>query len=167
MTLLPTVLLFAFPALVIIAALQDAVTYTIPNWISLALLAVFPAAALASGLPLSAMGAHFAVATGALVLGMGLFALGWMGGGDAKLMAAAALWLGWPSVAGMILYTAIAGGGLSIALVMIRSSRARALMLLGPSWLVRLSTPRAFPMAWRSRSGRWSPFRPHRSWSWP
>lgn len=142
MSFVPILLLLAFPALVIVAALRDAVSFTIPNWISLALLAVFPAAALASGLPLAGMGAHFAVAAGALVFGMGLFALGWMGGGDAKLMAAAALWLGWPSVAGMIFYTAVAGGALSVALVMIRSEKVRPLVLMGPAWIVRLGTPR-------------------------
>ena len=44
-----TLLVLVFPALVITAALRDVVSYTIPNWISLALIAAFPVAALAQG----------------------------------------------------------------------------------------------------------------------
>ena len=51
--ILQTLLVFVFPALVITAALRDVVSYTIPNWISVALIAAFPVAALAQGLPLA------------------------------------------------------------------------------------------------------------------
>ena len=51
-----TLLLLIFPILVIVAALRDATSYTIPNWISLALILAFPIAALALGLPLSTIG---------------------------------------------------------------------------------------------------------------
>lgn len=138
--MLPGLLLLAFPVLVIVAALRDMVSYTIPNWISLALLAAFPVAALACGLPLLAVGAHLGVGGVVLIVGMGLFALGWMGGGDVKLLAAAALWMGPPSVLHLILYTALAGGALSVVLVMVRSSTLRPLLILGPAWLNRLTT---------------------------
>ena len=91
-----TLLLLIFPVLVITAALRDVTSYTIPNWISLALVAAFPVTALALGLPLNVIGLNLGVGATALAAGMGMFALGWIGGGDAKLLAAAALWIGWP-----------------------------------------------------------------------
>jgi prepilin peptidase CpaA len=56
MQILQIPLLLVFPALVILAALKDATTYTIPNWISLGLIAAFIPAALVSGAPLGAIG---------------------------------------------------------------------------------------------------------------
>ncbi|HKP77635.1 MAG TPA: pilus assembly protein CpaA, partial [Phenylobacterium sp.] len=49
-----------FSALILAAAVSDATSFTIPNWTSLALLAIFPVAALAVGLPLPALGLHVA-----------------------------------------------------------------------------------------------------------
>jgi prepilin peptidase CpaA len=131
----------AFPVLVVVAALRDATSYTIPNWISLALLAAFPAAALAQGLPLPLLGLHAAVGLTALLAGMTLFALNWVGGGDAKLFAAAALWLGWPAVAPFLLATCLAGGILALLLLSLRSVWVRPLVIGGPAWLVRLAEP--------------------------
>ena len=47
-------------------------------------------------------------------LGFALFAAGAFGGGDAKLMAAAALWLGWPQELQFLVFTALAGGVLAV-----------------------------------------------------
>ena len=77
-------LVLAFPALVIVAALRDCTSFTIPNWISLALLAVFLPAAMACGLPIQTIGLALLLGFCALLLGMGMFAAGWIGGGDAK-----------------------------------------------------------------------------------
>ena len=54
-------LLILCPALLIVAALKDVTTYTIPNWISLALIAGFFPTALALGLSGSAIGLHAAI----------------------------------------------------------------------------------------------------------
>ncbi|WP_309645218.1 prepilin peptidase [Phenylobacterium sp.] len=134
-------LLIVFPALVIVAALKDATTYTIPNWISGGLILAFVPAALALGLPLDAIGLQFAIGAGALVAGMVMFALGWIGGGDAKLFAAAALWIGWPAATTFLLVTGIGGGVLAVALLNLRSPRLRALTIAGPPWFSRLATP--------------------------
>ena len=86
--------LAVLPALAIVAALKDLTSMKIPNWISgLLVLAFFPAALLV-GLSLPAIGIHVAIAVTALLIGLGLFALNLLGGGDVKLMAAACLWLG-------------------------------------------------------------------------
>jgi prepilin peptidase CpaA len=139
--LIKTLVLGAFAALVIAAALKDLSSFTIPNWISAALTLAFAPAALLLGLSLGAIGYHVAVGVGALVLAATMFALGWIGGGDAKLMAAAALWVGLGGAAPFLLYTALAGGALALSLVALRSAWIRPLAEAGPTWARRLATP--------------------------
>src|ERR1700734_304364 len=83
-----------FAALVIVAAVKDLSSFTIPNWISVALALGFAPAALIVGASLPDIGVSLAVGLGVFLLAAGMFALGWIGGGDAKLMAASALWVG-------------------------------------------------------------------------
>lgn len=129
------------PALVIVAAVKDATSYTIPNWIPLGLLAGFPVAGLAAGLSPGAFGLHVAIGAAALVLGAGMFAARWIGGGDAKLFAAAALWLGWPAGLQFLLATTLFGGVLTLALLSLRSQPLRPIVLFGPGWVHRLAEP--------------------------
>ena len=105
------ILLSVLPILVIAAGLNDLTTMTIPNWISLGLMIGFVPTAFALGLPLSTIAVHFGVALGALFIGAGMFALRWLGGGDAKLIAAVCLWLGLSGSATFLLGTAGVGGG--------------------------------------------------------
>ena len=139
LALLAAALVLCFLALVLSAAFSDAISFTIPNWISLALLALFPVAGLAAGLPLTTLGLHFALGFGALVVGAGMFAMRWMGGGDAKLIAAVLLWLGVPALPSFLIATAATGGSLAIALLMLRSAHFRAALALGPRWVNRLA----------------------------
>jgi len=139
--LLQAVLLLVFPGLVITAGLRDMVSYTIPNWISATLIVGFLAAALALGLAPGTIGLHFAVGVAALAAGMIMFALGWIGGGDAKLFAAAGLWLGWPAAGPFLAVTGVAGGGLALALLGLRSQWLRPYVLAGPAWFSRLARP--------------------------
>ncbi|WP_300577112.1 prepilin peptidase [Phenylobacterium sp.] len=141
MALLQAALLFLCPALLIVAALKDVTSYTIPNWISLALIVGFFPAALALGLPWSSLGLHVGIGVTALVVGMAMFALGWIGGGDAKVFAATALWLGWPASGTFLLATALAGGALAVLLLAMRSMLLRPYVSAGPSWLSRLAEP--------------------------
>jgi len=139
--LLQAALVAVLPVLVIVAGLRDLTTYRIPNWISLSLLAGFAAAAPAMGLPLSAVGVHLGVGAAALAAGMAMFALGWIGGGDAKLFAAAALWLGWPAVVTYAAVTCMAGGALAVLLLSLRSAILRPYVVSGPAWFSRLAEP--------------------------
>jgi prepilin peptidase CpaA len=139
-TIIVLLLLSVFPVLIIVAALRDITSYTIPNWISLALICAFLPAALAVGLSWPAVGLHLAVGVVALLLGMLLFALGWIGGGDAKLFAAGALWFGWPVSLSFALLTCVAGGLLAFSLLTLRSSPLQSLSAGGPAWLCRLVT---------------------------
>lgn len=135
-------LLLAFPILVIVGALRDLTSYTIPNWISGLLILSFLPAAFALSLPLPTIGLNLAVGVVALLIGMAMFALNWIGGGDAKLFAASALWLGWPASMDFVLVTAIAGGVLTFALLGLRSPMIRPYVLSGPGWVGRLAEPK-------------------------
>jgi len=139
--LLAAALVLAFTALVLAAALRDAMSFTIPNWMSLALAAIFPFAALASGVALPTVGLHVAVGAVALIGGMAMFALRWIGGGDAKLMAAVLLWLGWPAATAFLAGAAIAGGVLAMILLTLRSAQVRPYVMAGPPWMARLAEP--------------------------
>jgi prepilin peptidase CpaA len=143
MNLVQAALLTAFPLLVVAAALTDAASFTIPNRISALLVVTFVPAALALGVPLGEMGVHAAVFIAALLVGMGLFAAGWVGGGDAKLLAAASVWLGLQAMPVFLIATALAGGALSVLLMNIRASWLQPYLARGPAWFARLATPGA------------------------
>ena len=128
------------PILAILAALKDLTSYTIPNWISLALAGAFVLVAVAAGLPLQTVGAHVAAGFLALLAGMVLFALGWIGGGDAKLLSACCLWFGWPGGRDFLLDTALAGGGFALFLIAARNQMVRAFVPFS-GWAGRLTTP--------------------------
>jgi len=138
-----TLLSAIFPALAIVAALKDATSFTIPNWISLTLIAAFAPVALLCGVALHDLGLALGVGLIALLAGMVMFALGWIGGGDAKLLAASALWIGWPAVLPFVLITALCGGALALGLLGLRSIWLRPLAVRGPAWVGRLATPDA------------------------
>lgn len=101
------------------AALCDLRTMTIPNGVGLALLAGFALYAPVSGLGLPELGLHVAAGAGVLAVGFALFAFGVLGGGDAKLYAAGALWLA-SALTEFLVLSVLAGGLLSIALLVAR-----------------------------------------------
>ena len=120
--MLAQAVVLAFAFLMIFAAVNDVRGYTIPNWIAAALVALWPVAAYASGLGWIGAGAHLLVGLVALAAGMALWAPGFVGGGDAKLFAAAALWFGWPDVLGFLVVACIVGGALALTLVALRTA---------------------------------------------
>lgn len=130
-----------FPLAMVVAAVRDATSYTIPNWISAALALAFLPVALVLGLAPTVLAVSLAVGFAGLVAGVAMFALGWIGGGDAKLFAAAALWLGLPAAAPFLAWTGIAGGGLAVALLLLRRSPV-APLINGPAWVGRLLEPK-------------------------
>lgn len=114
-------ILIIFPFAMVYAACSDLVSMTIANRVSIGLVAIFPVIALAMGLPLSDIGLHFGIALLCLLVTFGFFAAGWMGGGDAKLLAATALWFG-PSadLIEYLLLGTIYGGILTLGLLLSR-----------------------------------------------
>lgn len=141
MEILALALLGVLPALVIVAGLKDLTSMTIPNWISGLLVVFFLPAALAVGLPPMQMAVHLGISVLALFIGAGMFALRWLGGGDAKLMAAACLWLGLEGSGMFLLWTGVVGGLFCLALIFARF-HSRPYLAGAPGWLVTLMEPK-------------------------
>ncbi len=141
MTAVDAIRLALFPALMAFAASSDLFTMTISNRLSLALSAGFVVLALAAGMPLSAMGMHVAAGACVLVVGFIFFAQGWIGGGDAKLFAATALWFGFDHLLDYATYASIFGGALTLALLQFRKLPLPEALTRQP-WIMRLHEER-------------------------
>jgi prepilin peptidase CpaA len=132
-----TIRLLLFPTLMAFAAFSDLFTMTISNRVSLLLVAGFFAMAVLIGMSgadiLSHMGAGFTV----LAVTFTLFACGWIGGGDAKLAAATALWLGFDPLLSYLINASLFGGALTLVILRYRSTPLPAL-LHGQDWATRL-----------------------------
>ncbi len=129
-------LLLIFPAAMAFAGAMDLFTMTIPNRISLVLLALFGVVVLAAGLPSDVIASHLSAGVLMLAVGLLMFALGWVGGGDAKILAVGALWLGFENLPAFLLFTGIFGSVLTIFLLNYRGYPANAFPL--PDWALRL-----------------------------
>jgi prepilin peptidase CpaA len=135
--ILDLVRLLFFPALMAFAAASDLFTMTISNRISLLLIAGFAVLAVAGGMDLHDLGLHLGAGLAVLAGAFACFAMGWIGGGDAKVAAAAALWLGFPHLLEFLVYASLLGGGLTLLLLEFR--RWPLPVAFGSqSWLLRL-----------------------------
>ena len=101
--------LLGFAFLMLMAAWTDLAKFTIPNWIPGVMIALWLAAAPLVSPSWASAGLSLAVFAGVLALGLALWAPGWLGGGDVKLLAAGALWFGWPDAATFLLYACASG----------------------------------------------------------
>src|SRR5262249_10204800 len=86
--------LAVFAGLLIYAAWSDIIPLTIPNWLSIATALLFAPFAFILHMPLEMIGMHYGFAIAILVVGFFLFQANIFGGGDAKLVAAGAVWTG-------------------------------------------------------------------------
>jgi prepilin peptidase CpaA len=121
--MLHTVIFLVLPTCLILAALTDFLEMTIPNWISVTLIVVFLAIAPFCELSLIEFGWHLAAALLVFLACFTLFALNVMGGGDAKLLTAAALWFGFTqSLFEFLVLTGYLGGMLTIAVLLMRAN---------------------------------------------
>jgi prepilin peptidase CpaA len=112
--------LLLFPALMAFAASSDLFTMTISNRITLVLAGGFFALALWCGMSLNDVLWHMAAAIAVLTVSFVFFARGWIGGGDAKLAAATALWFGFDHLMAYLLYASIFGGVLTLVMIRFR-----------------------------------------------
>jgi prepilin peptidase CpaA len=126
-----------FPALMAFAAASDLFTMTISNRISLALAASFLALASMSGMALPEILSHAGAGAAVLALAFGCFAMGWVGGGDAKLAAATALWFGFGHLLDYLLYGSLFGGALTLLLLQFRQWPL-PYAFAGQPWLMKL-----------------------------
>jgi prepilin peptidase CpaA len=118
--LIDAVRLLLFPAAMAFAASSDLFTMTISNRVSLALVAGFIFLAVSSAMPAAAIGAHIGAGLLVLAVTFVLFAQGWIGGGDAKLAAAIALWLGFDLLLTFLIYASLIGGLLTFVVLRFR-----------------------------------------------
>jgi prepilin peptidase CpaA len=129
------------PAALLFAAHRDITTMTIPNWLSIVLVAAFPIAALGLGQPVAVIGWHLAFGLVLFAAGAGLFSLGMMGGGDVKIIAAAGVWMGAAVGFTFLVWTAVAGGVLALVVYAARRAAGRFFgdgRLAEPDWVCRL-----------------------------
>jgi prepilin peptidase CpaA len=129
--------LLLFPALMAFAAASDLFTMTISNRVSLALAAGFLALALLSGMGLHDILSHVGAGATVLAVAFACFAMGWVGGGDAKVAAAAALWFGFGHLLNYLVYASLFGGALTLLLLQFRQWPL-PYPFAGQVWLLRL-----------------------------
>lgn len=139
--ILSLVMLGIFLIAMLSAALSDLTSYTIPNWISLFLLAAFFPVIIYLTLMTESyswadFGWHMIVGIGSLIVMMAMFAFGWIGGGDAKLFAATAFWWMPSDLLTYTVYTTLAGGVLALMLMFGR--RFLPVRIATTGWVHRL-----------------------------
>ena len=138
MSVTEAAVLILFPLLMAYAALSDLFTMTISNFISIVLVIGFAVLALATGMPsMTLLVSHLAAGLLVLTITFVFFARGWIGGGDAKLAAATAVWLGWGHLLDYGLQASILGAMLTIGLVYARRF-ALPDALAAREWVARL-----------------------------
>jgi prepilin peptidase CpaA len=135
--MIETTILSAVAFAMIAAAVYDVATLTIPNWLSIALVALFPAAAVLAGFGPSDWMWHLGIGFAALCAGIAVFAFGLAGGGDAKLFAAGALYMGLSGIGQFIFAVALAGGALVVCLLIVRRVPLPVSLISRP-WVARL-----------------------------
>lgn len=121
--MLEAIIFVVFPFAMVFAALSDLLTMTIANRVSLLLIATFAIVAPLTGMDMATYGMHFAAGALVLVVGFIGFAAGGVGGGDAKLLTAIAVWCGFSDVLVVyLLYAALLGGLLTFAILFFRGT---------------------------------------------
>src|ERR1700748_438595 len=105
--------LLLFPALMAFAAASDLFTMAISEILS-----------------------HLGAGACVLVVSFACFAFGWIGGGDAKVAAAGALWFGFDHLLNYLVYASLFGGALTLLLLQFRQWPL-PYPLAGPAWLSR------------------------------
>jgi prepilin peptidase CpaA len=132
---------FIFPALMLVAAFYDLLTMRIPNLLVGIVAAAFLILAFVAGMSLTDIGMHVLAGIAVLVVTFTMFALGWIGGGDAKLAAAIAVWFGFDLLLPFLLYAALAGGVLTVLILLARRAVLPA-SLFQIGWIEKLHNPK-------------------------
>ena len=104
-----------------LSALMDLMTMTIPNAIPLALGLGYFASAAALGVTPETVAFGLSCGLAMLAITFLMFCRDWIGGGDAKLAAAIALWMGWGAILDYAVSASICGGVLTLAILAVRA----------------------------------------------
>ena len=115
------------PILLVLAGALDVVVRSIPNSVVILLAVCFGLFAGLTAMPFAQLAGHLLCGSTVLACGFALFSRSLIGGGDAKLMAGAALWFGFDSLLPFLAATALAGGVLAVACLFSNAARARFL----------------------------------------
>jgi prepilin peptidase CpaA len=126
-----------FPGMMAFAASSDLFTMTIANRVSLILIGGFGLLAIMTGMSPSNVLLHVGAGALVLVVAFTMFSCGWIGGGDAKLAAATALWFGFNHLFDYLIYSSILGGVLTLLLIQFRMLPLPH-VLVGRDWIERL-----------------------------
>jgi prepilin peptidase CpaA len=140
--MLATLALFIFPVLMAYSASSDLLTMRIANWLVLAVTILYFGLALAAHVPLADIGMSVAAAAIVLAIAFAFFAFGWIGGGDAKLVAATTLWVGFSLMLPYLIYAALLGGGLTLLILVLRRYPLPN-FLQRHKWIDRLHDPKS------------------------
>lgn len=135
-------IIFLFPFLMAFAACMDLLTMRIGNALTLATAVAFLPVALLVQMPvlsleLRSVTLHYACGLCLLLVGFVLFAFRKIGGGDAKLLAASAIWIGWENLPDYLLIATVLGGAFAFMILTLRSF-ALPLALMKHTWIARL-----------------------------
>jgi prepilin peptidase CpaA len=129
-----------FPAMMAFAASSDLLTMTIANRVSLILIGGFVLLAGLGGMSGTELLSHVGASAAVLAAAFVCFAFGWIGGGDAKLAATSALWLGFGHLFDYLIFASVLGGGLTLLIVQFRALPLPQI-LAGQDWVDRLHRP--------------------------
>jgi prepilin peptidase CpaA len=136
--------LFSFAFLMLAAAGFDMARFTIPNWIPALMIGLWLVSAPFLSMGWMDAGLSLATFAGFLAIGMALWAPGWLGGGDVKLIAAGALWFGWPDALSFLLVAMAAGGLLALVLLVLR--RLSPAFQVDAQWLGKTALAQGAPV---------------------
>ena len=137
--------LVALPLGLAMAAISDLATMTIPNRISAALVVGYLLLAPLSGLPWAEIGLSLLAGLAVFAICFAFFALNVMGGGDAKLLTAAAVWYGYDhSLLAFLATVGFVGGAVTVVILLLRS-QANSVMAMGIPLPASLVTAKKIP----------------------
>ena len=129
------------------AMVSDLLTFRIPNILPILVTAAFIPTALAGGVSGMDILMHMSAAAALLLICFILFLRGYIGGGDAKLLSAGALWTGWTTLYAYLFFVAAIGGIFAVILIVFRRIPLPAVASRA-GWLARLHGNRdAIPYA--------------------
>ncbi len=126
--------LLGFTALMVLAAFEDLRRLIIPNALTLSLCLLWPLYVIAAPSLFGTLGS-LGCALAVFLAGALCFSRGYLGGGDVKLLAAAALWAGPTGTPPLLVLTGVLGGMLALFLLMPPGAHFAALARakLGPA----------------------------------
>lgn len=113
-------LIYIFPAMLVVAAVSDIACFEIPNWVSIVLVAGYVLIAFLNGAGVGQIAVHLGAGAALFAVGAVLFYFGAFGGGDVKLLAASAVWVGWQDLLPYLIVVALAGGVVTLLLLVFR-----------------------------------------------